>query len=102
MPWRPYEHGPLDAVYIARSSAQTDVNQLTGRLQHTLWRDRRSVPRQLDAATSRAEQADSAYQDRYRHERDRLDPLTAGVQDRLEHTPRPERPTRSRGPELGL
>ena len=86
-PWRPYEYGPLDQVGIARSNAKADVNQLTGRHERAGWRDRRSVGRQLDDATGRLDQAETAYQDRYRHERDWLDPLIVAGQERLGRIP---------------
>ena len=88
--WSPYEHGPLDREYIVRSNAQTDVSQLTTRLQWAHWRDRRSVRRQLDQATIRLDLAETVFQERYRQEADRLDPLIAGVRARLERAARPE------------
>lgn len=89
-PWSPYEHSPLDRVRSLRHNAGVDVSQLTARLQHSLWRDRRHVRHLLSDATARLDAAEVAFRETYQHEAGRLDPLIAAATDQLEQTPRPE------------
>jgi hypothetical protein len=73
-----------------RHNAGVEVSQLTNRLEHAHWRDRRHVRRLLADATQRLEQAEVAYQTAYHHEIGRLEPLIEAAKSRLEHPPRPE------------
>ena len=89
-PWQPYERSPLDQVDIARHNARVTVNDLTARLEHAPWRDRRHVRRLLADATSRHEQAEAVYRERYQHEVGRLQPLIAAATARLDQAHPPE------------
>ncbi len=89
-PRGPYVRTPLDEAHRAVNNAHADVNMLTTRYQHTSWRQRRSVGRDLEHARERLETAKAGLEEQYQHHAERLDKLIDTTMDRLERHPRPE------------
>lgn len=89
-PRGPYVRTPLDEAHRAVNNAHADINMLTTRYQHTSWRQRRTVGRDLEHARERLETAKAGLEEQHQHHVNRLDQTIDTTRTRLEQLPRPE------------
>ena len=85
-----YVRTPLDEAHRAVNNAHADISMLTTRYQHTGWRQRRAVGRDLEHARERLETAKARLEEQYEHHVQRLDQTIDTVTTRLEQLPQPE------------